>query len=338
MSSARRVFKVLAVTLVLAMALGAMPAFADDGAPVVTVHVTVSGTAPEGGAALDLYGMTEDAARSAIAASCTASAFAPLPAAADGVPFTFDVASAASCDATGMAAEAIEATSDTVLTPRWSVGEADVAAFVDDVAQAIYRKAVAVKRKIVKHRLKLVKQIDGRSVDTTDAVAAVSSAIDTELSSAGSAQATVTIPVTITLAKKRTTNIGKTILVVLHERRVYLYKNAKVQRKYRCAIGMPGHRTPKGIWKVVSKSKAPTWHNPGSAWAKGMPKFIGPGYYNPLGLRALYLNAPGIRIHGTSKTYSMGQAASHGCIRLTNKNIVKLYPLVPVGTPVYIVS
>jgi lipoprotein-anchoring transpeptidase ErfK/SrfK len=69
-----------------------------------------------------------------------------------------------------------------------------------------------------------------------------------------------------------------------------------------------------------------------------MPSHIGPGFYNPLGLRALYLSAPGIRIHGTAQTWSMGHRASHGCIRLTNHNILDLYPRVKVGTPVYIVK
>ncbi len=69
-----------------------------------------------------------------------------------------------------------------------------------------------------------------------------------------------------------------------------------------------------------------------------MPAYIPPGPTNPLGLRALYLNSPGIRIHGTYKTWTIGTAASHGCMRVANSQIVKLYPLVPVGTPVFIIK
>jgi lipoprotein-anchoring transpeptidase ErfK/SrfK len=334
MVKARRLNVLVATALALTLVLGAAPALAEDGsAPVVvTAHVGVAGTD------LQLFGMTQTEAAAAIAGACPTSALAPLPADADGTSFRFDVAAAAACDAAGMAADAIAASADTTLSPSWSEDPAAIAGFVSGVAKKIDRKKVSAKRKIVKSRLKLVKQIDGRTVDTTSATAAVSAAVDAELAAGGSAQPKVTIPVSVQRAKHRTTNIGKTIVVVLHERHVYLYKNAKRQRRYSCAIGMPAHPTPKGLFKVIAKSKHPSWHNPGSAWAKGMPSVIGPGYYNPLGLRALYLNAPGIRIHGTSKTYSMGQAASHGCIRLTNHNVVDIFPLVPVGTPVYIIK
>jgi lipoprotein-anchoring transpeptidase ErfK/SrfK len=72
-----------------------------------------------------------------------------------------------------------------------------------------------------------------------------------------------------------------------------------------------------------------------------MPATIGPGASNPLGLRAMNLNNAkgkdtGYRIHGTSKLGSIGTAASHGCIRVANKNIVKLYKKVPTGTPVVV--
>ena len=61
-----------------------------------------------------------------------------------------------------------------------------------------------------------------------------------------------------------------------------------------------------------------------------------PGPGNPLGTRAMYLNAPGIRIHGTYDTSSVGTYASHGCIRMTIADSEALYPLVPVGTTVLI--
>jgi L,D-transpeptidase ErfK/SrfK len=71
-----------------------------------------------------------------------------------------------------------------------------------------------------------------------------------------------------------------------------------------------------------------------------MPAVIRSGRNNPLGTRALYLNAPGIRIHGVppGENSSIGRAASHGCIRLNNANAIILFPLVSVGTPVYIVK
>jgi L,D-transpeptidase ErfK/SrfK len=99
---------------------------------------------------------------------------------------------------------------------------------------------------------------------------------------------------------------------------------------------MQPYSTPIGAWHVVEKELHPVWINPGTAWAAGMPKEIGPGPANPLGLRALRLDAPGILIHGTPEDSSIGHWASHGCIRMHETDALALYPLVPVGTPVIV--
>jgi lipoprotein-anchoring transpeptidase ErfK/SrfK len=44
----------------------------------------------------------------------------------------------------------------------------------------------------------------------------------------------------------------------------------------------------------------------------------------------------GYAIHGTNQPESVGRAVSHGCVRLRNEDIAKLYAMVSVGTPVYI--
>jgi len=58
---------------------------------------------------------------------------------------------------------------------------------------------------------------------------------------------------------------------------------------------------------------------------------------NPLGLRALPLDASGVLIHGTSNDGSIGTSASHGCMRMHMPEVIKLFDMVPVGTPVYII-
>jgi lipoprotein-anchoring transpeptidase ErfK/SrfK len=58
-------------------------------------------------------------------------------------------------------------------------------------------------------------------------------------------------------------------------------------------------------------------------------------YNGVLGTRRLDLG-DGYGIHGTDHPESIGKAASHGCVRLRNEDIEKLYDMVPVGTPVYI--
>jgi lipoprotein-anchoring transpeptidase ErfK/SrfK len=126
------------------------------------------------------------------------------------------------------------------------------------------------------------------------------------------------------------------IVVDQSDFKVYLYKAGKVVHTLNVAVGMPRWPTPNGNWKVIDKQSMPTWRNPHTSWSSGMPHSIAPGPRNPLGLRAIYLSAPGIRIHGTSAYYSIGRRASHGCIRVRNSDIVGFFPKISVGTPVLI--
>lgn len=325
----------IASALALTLLAGVMPAFADEGGtPVVAFHVIVSGAATP----CDLFGMTATEAHEAVEAACATPTLAPMAVSASGKVFSLAATAVVGLDVDAMVDAAFAAVADTEVAPIWVADRTAVSVFVSTIRAAVNRKAASAKRRIAKHRLKVVAEVVGRTLDTTRSITAVIDALSAEIAAGGSAQATVTAPVILKRPKVTRANIGKTILVVLHERKVYLYKNTKLEKSYRCAIGMRAYPTPKGVFKVIAKNPHPSWHNPGSAWARGMPSVIGPGYYNPLGLRALYINSPGIRIHGTAKTWSMGRAASHGCIRLTNKNVVDIYPRVKVGTPVYILS
>lgn len=58
-------------------------------------------------------------------------------------------------------------------------------------------------------------------------------------------------------------------------------------------------------------------------------------YTGVLGSYRLYLG-DGYALHGTNVPSSIGQAVSHGCVRLRNEDIARLYETVAVGTPVYI--
>ena len=68
-----------------------------------------------------------------------------------------------------------------------------------------------------------------------------------------------------------------------------------------------------------------------------MEETIGPGPSNPLGLRALAVSCGGgIFLHGTTNTGGLGSPGSHGCVRLSNNNIVELYDRVSTGIPIII--
>jgi len=141
------------------------------------------------------------------------------------------------------------------------------------------------------------------------------------------------------VSKEWAFSIDTTRLVLsLSQRRIFLYREGKLVKSYPCAVGRPEYPTPKGHWKVVGKRKNPAWYNPGSAWAASMPKVIPPGPSNPLGTRAIELNASAIRIHGTSNPGSVGHAASHGCIRMYRNDIEELFDEVSIGVPCDIVD
>jgi lipoprotein-anchoring transpeptidase ErfK/SrfK len=134
-------------------------------------------------------------------------------------------------------------------------------------------------------------------------------------------------------------DLGKTIVVDLSANTLVLYDGFKVERDYRVATAAPGFETPLGTWTVIGKVENPTWINPApNGWGAGEPAKILPGPGNPLGTRALYLDAPGIRIHGTYSSDSIGTHASHGCIRMLISDSEDLYPRVPVGSKVLIVE
>lgn len=129
------------------------------------------------------------------------------------------------------------------------------------------------------------------------------------------------------------------ILVRVAENKLYHYDNGVLAKTYTVATGKARYPTPKGNFSVVLKRRNPTWVNPDpGGWGKSLPAKIGPGPKNPLGTRAMNLNAPGIRIHGTANVSSLGTAASHGCIRMAMADVEELFDKVDQGTPVVIIE
>lgn len=109
------------------------------------------------------------------------------------------------------------------------------------------------------------------------------------------------------------------ISIVIHvsQRILEVYNDGSVYKKYRVAVGKSSTPTPIGEWNVVWKAYD---------WGSGF------------GTRWMGLNVPwGIYgIHGTNKPWSIGQFASHGCIRMRNKDVEELFEWIPIGTPVRI--
>lgn len=126
------------------------------------------------------------------------------------------------------------------------------------------------------------------------------------------------------------------IRIDISERQLHLLDGEEVRKTYPVAVGQPRYPTPRGEYEVVNKAKNPTWSPPPSPWAEGMEP-VPPGPENPLGTRWIGLSARHVGIHGTYSGWSVGTAASHGCIRMHIGDVEELFELVFVGTPVEIV-
>ena len=135
--------------------------------------------------------------------------------------------------------------------------------------------------------------------------------------------------------EKKTGDFDQVLLVRIGENKLHLYQDGKITHTWSVAPGQPEYPTPTGLFEVTLKRYMPTWVNPSpDTWGADMPAEIPPGIDNPLGLRAINWSAPAIRFHGTQALYSLGYNASHGCVRMSNDDVIELYDLIDVGTPI----
>ncbi len=118
----------------------------------------------------------------------------------------------------------------------------------------------------------------------------------------------------------------------LGERRVNVYQGSHKVKSYAIAVGRAGWETPIGTYTVKQKIRNPTWVHPlnGSVVPGGDPE-------NPLGRFWIGFWTDGknwIGFHGTPNPESVGTAASHGCIRMYNRDVEELFSKVSLGTEV----
>jgi lipoprotein-anchoring transpeptidase ErfK/SrfK len=208
--------------------------------------------------------------------------------------------------------------------------DAKVSGFVRALAPKLAVAPTDASIKLVDGRIVKQRAKDGRVLDVEASTSALAKAL------AGNARKVKLVTRAVD-PKVTADKLGKTIDVNLSTNRLTFYDGLKVRKVYPVATGQPSFPTPQGSWKVVYKRMNPTWTNPAKdGWGADMPPSIPPGPGNPLGTRAMALNASGILIHGTYASYSVGHYASHGCIRMLLSDVEALYPQVPEGTPVLI--
>jgi lipoprotein-anchoring transpeptidase ErfK/SrfK len=128
------------------------------------------------------------------------------------------------------------------------------------------------------------------------------------------------------MAQERGTGSPRRIVVSIPDRKLALIESGKVVKIYRTAVGAPRTPSPTGSFTIQQRIPDPTWYTKG--------RIVPPGKTNPLGTRWMGLSRKGYGIHGTSNPASIGKNASHGCIRMRNRDVEELFEMVAVGDTV----
>ena len=134
-------------------------------------------------------------------------------------------------------------------------------------------------------------------------------------------------------AQRQEAQVNSRIVLSLEKRRVYLYQNNMLVSSYPVGIGAEETPTPIGEFEISKMVVDPVWQSP---WTG---EITPPGPDSALGLRWLEFTASeegAYGFHGTPTIESIGQAASNGCVRMRNEDVVALFSQVSIGTTVVV--
>lgn len=132
------------------------------------------------------------------------------------------------------------------------------------------------------------------------------------------------------LAQDRSARPARRIVVSIPDRQLAVLEADRIVKVFPVAVGAPKSPSPSGVYKIMNSIQDPTWYTKG--------KIVPPGKCNPLGTRWMGLSLKGYGIHGTNRPASIGRNASHGCIRLRNRDVEALFSLMAVGDAVEFVG
>jgi len=122
--------------------------------------------------------------------------------------------------------------------------------------------------------------------------------------------------------------LARVIVVSIPDRKLAVVENGAVRATFHIAVGAMESPSPAGEFQIINRISNPTYYHPGTV--------IPSGKNNPIGTRWVGLSKKGYGIHGTNAPGSVGRAASHGCIRLRNRDMERLFTMVRVGDAVQI--
>jgi L,D-transpeptidase ErfK/SrfK len=129
------------------------------------------------------------------------------------------------------------------------------------------------------------------------------------------------------------------LVVNVPEMQLYDFMRPGETEIFAVAIGDEMDPSLVGEFRIGRKREKPAWHVPKSILAEKpeLPPVVPPGPDNPLGDHWMTIGATSYGIHGTNNRWSIGREATHGCVRLYNDDIARLYPRTPQGTPIRLV-
>jgi lipoprotein-anchoring transpeptidase ErfK/SrfK len=130
-------------------------------------------------------------------------------------------------------------------------------------------------------------------------------------------------PVTAARVDEYSAVPARKIVVSIPDRKLALVENGRVVKVYSVAVGRRATPSPTGTLLIANRVKNPTYYRPGVV--------IPPGKSDPVGTRWMGLSQRGYGIHGTDEPWSIGHAASHGCIRMRNRDAEDLFARVRIG-------
>jgi murein L,D-transpeptidase YcbB/YkuD len=116
--------------------------------------------------------------------------------------------------------------------------------------------------------------------------------------------------------------------VDLSERTLYVMNDGEQAASYPVAVGQRAHPTPTGHFRVDQIVWNQRWVPPDAGWARGKRPRAPGDPRNPMGRVKLFFREPDLYIHGTHEVDSLGEAESHGCLRMRNSDVIALAQMV----------
>jgi len=116
---------------------------------------------------------------------------------------------------------------------------------------------------------------------------------------------------------------ARRVIVSIPDRKLAVLEGERLVRVFSVAVGARVSPSPTGDYQIVTRIANPTYYHPGVV--------IPAGADSPIGTRWVGFNRKGYGIHGTNESRSIGKAASHGCIRLRNRDMEQLFKMLRVG-------